>query len=234
MSSIRRDRVTARKIAPSATPATLTFSYVIIIRVLYERQGFPRIIISADRKGEDAARKDARRVQRRVLALPRIEGDLTSRELPSENRFSDSADSCLVRFRSGDFIRSTRSATLKRQRGGSEIRRSPRSGDPKIRSAERYGAMYPARTSLRTVHRVRVPVSMKLNLIPASPRPPSSEAEVGGTRGSEGRLAVVRHPRKGGAPRGARLTRHPAGSSHSYCQLPTLRPSRSSLALDFG
>lgn len=45
---------------------------------------------------------------------------------------------------------------------------------------------------------------------------------------------VVRHPRKGGAPRGARLTRHPAGSSHSYCQLPTLRPSRSSLALDFG
>lgn len=53
-------------------------------------------------------------------------------------------------------------------------------------------------------------------------------------REGPGGVAVVRHPRKGGAPRGARLTRHPAGSSHSYCQLPTLRPSRSSLALDFG
>lgn len=50
----------------------------------------------------------------------------------------------------------------------------------------------------------------------------------------EGRVADHRHPRKGGAPRGVRLTRHSAGSSHSYCQLPTLRPSRSSLALDFG
>lgn len=122
---------------------------------------------------------------------------------------------------------------LKQRCREGEIRR-PGSADPKIRSAERYGSMYPGHTSLRTVHRVRVPVSMKLNLIPASPQPPSSEPEVGGTRGTEGRLVVVRHPRKGGAPRGARLTRHPAGSSHSYCQLPTLRPSRSSLALDFG
>lgn len=84
------------------------------------------------------------------------------------------------------------------------------------------------RESLRSVDRVRVPASMKLNLIPASSRARSSEAEVGG----EGGVADHRHPRKGGAPRGVRLTRHPAGSSHSYCQLPTLRPSRSSLASD--
>jgi len=181
-------------------------------------------------------RKCAPRIATRASPPPPgLKATIDVSRITERESFLGSADSCLlVRFRSGDFIRSTRSATLKRRRGGGEIRRSPRSGDPKIRSAERYGAMYPARTSLRTVHRVRVPVSMKLNLIPASPRPPSSEAEVGGTRGSEGRLAVVRHPRKGGAPRGARLTRHPAGSSHSYCQLPTLRPSRSSLALDFG
>lgn len=86
------------------------------------------------------------------------------------------------------------------------------------------------RESLRSVDRVRVPASMKLNLIPASSRARSSEAEVGG--GGEGGVADHRHPRKGGAPRGVRLTRHPAGSSHSYCQLPTLRPSRSSLASD--
>lgn len=84
------------------------------------------------------------------------------------------------------------------------------------------------RESLRSVDRVRVPASMKLNLIPASSRARSSEAEVGGVGG----VADHRHPRKGGAPRGVRLTRHPAGSSHSYCQLPTLRPSRSSLASD--
>ncbi|KAG5324305.1 GAL3A protein, partial [Pseudoatta argentina] len=49
--------------------------------------------------------------------------------------------------------------------------------DPKIRSAERYERVYTGHTSLQTVYRVRVPVSMKLNLIPASPRPPSSEPE---------------------------------------------------------
>ena len=57
----------------------------------------------------------------------------------------------------------------------------------------------------------------------------------GGGWPGRGGVADHRHPRKGGAPRGVRLTRHPAGSSHSYCQLPTLRPSRSSLfALRFG
>ncbi|XP_012055215.1 PREDICTED: ES1 protein homolog, mitochondrial-like [Atta cephalotes] len=45
--------------------------------------------------------------------------------------------------------------------------------DPKIRSAERYERVYTGHTSLQTVYRVRVPASMKLNLIPASPRPPS-------------------------------------------------------------
>ena len=57
--------------------------------------------------------------------------------------------------------------------------------DPKIRSAERYERVYTGHTSLQTVYRVRVPASMKLNLIPASPRPPS-EPEVSGTRGIGG------------------------------------------------
>lgn len=131
-----------------------------------------------------------------------------------------------------DLARSTRSSMLKVVATVAETRSDGRSENQKCGAIRR--RCIPPNTSLRTVHRVRVPVSMKLNLIPASPRPPSSEPEVGGTRGTEGRLALVRHPRKGGAPRGARLTRHPAGSSHSYCQLPTLRPSRSSLALDFG
>lgn len=99
------------------------------------------------------------------------------------------------------------------------------------------------------VGRVRVPASMKLNLIPASPsfsrRKTEVDEAVASLQGKEGRdggkeeevegcRRGIATPEKGGTPRGARLTRHPAGSSHSYCQLPTLRPSRSSLASDFG
>jgi len=74
---------------------------------------------------------------------------------------------------------------------------------PKIRSTEQYERVYTGYTSLQTVYRVRVPASMKLNLIPASPRPPSSEPEVSGTRGTREGWRWSATPEKGVLP-GAR------------------------------
>lgn len=55
------------------------------------------------------------------------------------------------------------------------------------------------RESLRSVDRVRVPASMKLNLIPASSRARSSEAEVGGGGGRE-EWRTIATPEKGVLP----------------------------------
>lgn len=99
--------------------------------------------------------------------------------------------------------------------------------DAKIREAERYSnarayGQYTGWESLGVWNSIWF-------LLPAEPGRRKRRWVAG-----EGVAADHRHPRKGGAPRGVRLTRHPAGSSHSYCQLPTLRPSRSSLAPDSG